>query len=115
MPTDTPTEDAVVIDLAEHRKELDPEPKIRVLRPSTCFCTFVCDVQTRTVRCPKCSRAWDPFDALLVFGRKTEGYLTSLVRLKQQVQAKTKILEGLTKAVKNLKAQRKRLTEGREA
>lgn len=101
--------DADIIVLDAFRTDL--EPKLRIVKSATCWCTLVMNVKERTVRCSRCDKVYEPFEALVFLTTSWTRYAANRDAIKHDAERLRKKRDELREEVKNLKAQRKRLKE----
>jgi hypothetical protein len=99
--------EAEIVELANRRA--GAEPKLRVVRSKSCFCTFTIDEHARAITCPRCGRTWEPFEALLRLSRDWTNYDANRRALKHEVKDLEERRERLRSDIQNLKAQAKRI------
>ena len=87
------------------------KPLLEVVRETTCLCTFRVDKRTRTVRCPKCDRVWDAFDALDRLASDFTRYAANRDAIKREMSELGDKRDKLRKEISALKSKLRRTKE----
>lgn len=87
------------------------KPMLEVVREEPCLCTFIVDKRTRTVRCPKCARVWDAFDALDRLASDFARYAANRDAIKREMNDLGERRDKLRKEINALKSKLRRAKE----
>ena len=100
-----------VISIEHVKRKTTPEVLYRQPNQPWCMHQIRLDVSARLVTCGKCEELLDPFDALLHLTQNWKHYERNSKELAKALSEERAKLENLHREVRNLKAQKKRLTK----